>query len=280
MENIQGQEPSTGRRIPEIKSLPDMKRSLFILAASILLIAQGGAQDAAGGNVGGDDPHKRVVPKTLDGRLLANLRRMMEEEKVSEFISLMQYLSRKGIDKSEAAPLFFSSVSSPDDIYLLLLLKENLVDVNAVDSKGFSAFGHLFFIPDDREGDRRERLELLIELGYKVPIPEFLVVSSANNSVGILNFVEKMGRDDVSPNVRFRGTTPLIAAIKSGSLEAVNALLIRGADPDFEDESGKSAKDYLGEEWPKNNIPHLSLESIRKRQDLIREAVRKKGDTP
>lgn len=222
------------------------------------------------------DPHERSLPTTLDDRLVARVKELMGQGSISDFTSLVRIFASKGIDDRNAASLLFHSVACSDDIYILILAKEGVFDINAVDEAGNSAFANIFSIPSVTGRERLNRLELLLDLGYRIRDGEFLVLSAGYNAVEFFNYADNLKDFDFNADVVYSGTTPLISAIRFGSLEAVRALLSRGADPMFKDSSGKSALDYLEDNWPKNNIPHLSLDRIRERQELIRKAVQGK----
>lgn len=222
------------------------------------------------------DPHQRFLPKTLDERLIARAIELIDQGKIEEFIGLARLFSSKGIEEKKITPLFFHSVASSDDVYLLILAKEGLLNINASDEAGNSAFASIFSVPEVTGRERLARLELLLDLKYNIREDEFLVLSAGYNAVEFFNYADSLEGFDFNADIVYSGTTPLIAAIKFGSLEAVKALLARGADPKFKDDYGKSAIDYTDKEWPESNISHLSLNRILERQNLIREAVRKR----
>lgn len=103
---------------------------------------------------------------------------------------------------------------------------------------------------------RRQRIRSFRSVGNKSYKFEKL---SLGKSLEVIRLMGKMGAD---LNAMAEGRTPLIAAVQSGIPDMVALLLKHGADPLLQDQSGKTAMDYVGKHTRIKKLLDDALQSI------------------
>jgi hypothetical protein len=201
---------------------------------------------------------------------------MLDDNNRAEFISLVHFLRSTGSKTDIYIDLLFKAAKHPDPLYLLVLIKAGIVDVNAQNEDKGSVGACVFSVPVERGTERRDRLRLLIQCGYRPQLPALLVEAATHNATEIVLELEKISGGTFDVNVSSFGTTPLIAAVKAGSRECVGMLIARNADLNAKDNQGKSAADYAQQDWPIPDNLRLSIQGINSARSEIRRLLSEK----
>ncbi len=211
------------------------------------------------------------IVENTDTHLCRQLYWMIENNERTEFIALVNLLRSTGLKSDLSMEVLSKAVAHPDSLYLLVLLKAGLMDVNARDRHKNSVGLYIFQLPVKRGREQLERLRLLVQCGYKPQLAEMLVEAAIRNSTEMVRELDEISGGKLDVNVSSFGTTPLIEAIKAGSQECVHTLLARNAHIQARDSNGKTAVDYAKEDLPFPNKPGLSPEE----KNAVRVAIRK-----
>uniref|UniRef100_A0A1X7T6D1 Uncharacterized protein n=1 Tax=Amphimedon queenslandica TaxID=400682 RepID=A0A1X7T6D1_AMPQE len=134
-----------------------------------------------------------------------------------------------GFDTYKGTPLHHASETGDANIIKLLITKGN-ADVNAVDERKRTPLFHAI------ESGSVEAVDILLTNGAKTDVVSedgetLLHCAGESGKVEMLEFWIKRGEYDVNIQDK-RKRTPLLNAVKSGSVEAVDILLINGARTD------------------------------------------------
>jgi ATP-dependent Clp protease ATP-binding subunit ClpB len=148
------------------------------------------------------------------------------------------------------------------------LLKSSSVDVNCRHAMGWSPLLVAAI------NDWPQIVQLLLDFGADIDIrDEFSNISQISRQLRLNYLRVAMAREEefsnlLSLNVSFRGTTALHYAVLANSLETVELLIKRGANPNLENEMGHKPIDYVKEGNQK--LRNLLLDYESKYCDLIK----------
>jgi hypothetical protein len=212
-----------------------------VLFSIVCVSCLGGAPDPFANSV----RMKMSAGEALDYEIARELNSLLAANQRLEFLALLAIIDAKQATRKVYEDVMSRAVAHSDSLFLLALLKSGLVDINSESEDGYSIGSCALEVPE--KGDfphRLRRLQLLFDLGYKPRAAELLVQAAVKNCPEVINEVDDRlgGRLDV--NEQFLGTTPLIAAVKYGSVQCVTMLLARQADPMMKDRDGKTAINY------------------------------------
>lgn len=223
-------------------------------------------------------PVAMSAAEALDYKLARELTSLLNGSDRKGFLALLTFVSTKQPTRKAYTEVMFRAAAHPDSLFLLALLKSGLVSVNDETEDGFSLGSSALEVPEKADFPHRlRRLQLLIEVGYKARTSELLVQAAVKNCPEVINELDERLGDKLDVNAQFAGTTPLIAAVKHGSVQCVSMLLARKADPRVRDKVGKAAIEYVAEELPaanKDEALRSRMLSIRK---LIQDATTEKS---
>jgi hypothetical protein len=212
----------------------------------------------------------------IDALLGRQLYWMLRDNKRTEFIALADFLRSTRSKNDFYINVLFQAAAHPDPLYLLVLIKAGLVDVNAYNKEGFSVGSCVFDMTYKDGTEQIERLRLLKQCGYKPRFPELLVEAAINDSTSIILALEEFEGQELKVNVTYSGTTPLIEAMKSGASEFIGMLVSRDADISVRDKHGKTALDYLNDpSWLSQKNPKISDDAINLKRVMIRKLISK-----
>lgn len=222
---------------------------------------------------------KMSAGEALDYQLARELISLLAANNRQEFLVLLAIIDAKQSTRKAYMDVMFRAAAHSDNLFLLALLKSGLVDINSETADGFS-IGSCALEVHERDDfpHRLRRLQLLFDLGYKPRAAELLVQAAVKNCPEVINEVDERlgGRLDV--NEQFLGTTPLIAAVKHGSVQCVTMLLARKADPMTSDRDGKTAINYadlnLAATGKTKDAKDIQADQLAIR-NLIQDALRK-----
>jgi Ankyrin repeats (many copies) len=258
-------------------------RLIVMLAATSVPLQADPPSDAQTNNDESLTQTSKIPPiqETVDAHLCRNLYWMLDDNNRAEFISLVNFLHSTGSKSDLYVDVLFKAAAHPDPLYLLVLIKAGLVDVNLHNEHGYSVGVCVFSVPLKRRTEPRDRLRLLMQCGYKPKLPELLVEAATHNSTEIVLELEKIftGKIDgkLEVNVSNSGTTPLIEAVKAGSMECVGIFIARNADLYARDSQGKTAVDYAKQDWPIPSNPRLPLQDSSAARLEIRRLILEKA---
>lgn len=162
----------------------------------------------------------------------------------------------------------FEAIKRGDISKVEQLLKSSSVDVNCRHAMGWSPLLVAAI------NDWPQIVQLLLDFGADIDIrDEFSNISQISRQLRLNYLRVAMAREEefsnlLSLNVSFRGTTALHYAVLANSLETVELLIKRGANPNLENEMGHKPIDYVKEGNQK--LRNLLLDYESKYCDLIK----------